>query len=146
MTSKQTIQQLPLSSCEVLSRRSAVSSKSSRCAIRDQDQLMMLLHDEIYVMFEIYIFSWLLVLWFQELARRLQQEQQTVASERLHVSALTIQNQDLQTELVAANQKIYGGWVSMNTLSLLHALYSYWMCCLVLWPKWTVMEIKYSVW
>jgi hypothetical protein len=44
---------------------------------------------------------------FQELARRLQQEQQTVASERLHVSALTIQNRDLQTELVAANQKIY---------------------------------------
>lgn len=86
---------------------------------------MMLLHDEIYVMFEIYIYSWLLVLWFQELARRLQQEQQTVASERLHVSALTIQNRDLQTELVAANQKIYGGWVSMNTLSLLHALYSY---------------------
>jgi hypothetical protein len=38
---------------------------------------------------------------------------------------LTIQNRDLQTELVAANRKIYGGWVSMNTLSLLHALYSY---------------------
>jgi hypothetical protein len=62
---------------------------------------------------------------FQELARRIQQEQQTVASERLHVSALTIQNRDLQTELVAANQKIYGGWVSMNSLSLLNALYSY---------------------
>jgi hypothetical protein len=57
---------------------------------------------------------------FQELARRLQQEQQTVASERLHVSALTIQNRDLQTELVAANQKIYGGWVSMN----------YILCCM----------------
>jgi hypothetical protein len=87
---------------------------------------------------------------FQELARRLQQEQQTVASERLHVSALTIQNRDLQTELVAANQKIYGGWVSMNSLSLLHALYSYWICCLVMWLKWTdsnlVMGIKYSVW